>query len=233
MTFDDVLQDLIQRIGSNGGGILPWEQVREWPEGAIEVFEKAGWVKKAVPAKTVECPGCEENCFMPVHVMSAKNGKLPRAYVACDRRDDMGRVPIPLHYLQQWQISGGQVAKWVSRELSLKGKPKKDKATENFLIGDVQGKKKTGKVELVSMAPASLKTSGHSLQLSEVVCFECNQLQIDRTAILNMVDRPLPSNRYNSSIARREANKLDTQARHKGWQKAYRKLKREHPGKSD
>lgn len=48
-----------------------------------------------------------------------------------------------------------------------------------------------------------------------------------------MIDRPLSSNQYKPSIARREVNKLDTQTRHKGWQKAYRELKRKNPNKSD
>ena len=103
MTFEDVLQELIHCLGSEGDSTLGWEQVRQWPEGAVEVFQKAGWIKATTPTMTVECPGCVENCFMPVRVFPAQNGKAARAVVACDRRDDMGNVKIPLARLQQWQ----------------------------------------------------------------------------------------------------------------------------------
>ena len=39
--------------------------------------------------------------------------------------------------------------------------------------------------------------------------------------------------RHTPSNARREARKLDTQARHERWRKAYRDLKKKHPKMSD
>lgn len=233
MTLNDVLQDLIQHLETKGNNTIVWEQVRQWPEGAVEIFQNAEWIKPAAPAKSVVCPGCEENCFMPVHVSPAMQGLAVNAYVACDRRDDMGRIPIPPEMLQQWQITESQVAQWVARELGLRGKPKKDKTTQIIQVGDVQGKKKFGKLEMVSMEPVSLRASGHLLSFKEVVFLDGNQLGIDNQAIMNVVDRPPPSDRYKPSITRREARKLDTLARHKGWQKAYRDLKRNKQGKSD
>lgn len=233
MTLDGILGDLILRISSKDNGTVSWEQVREWPEGALEVFQDAGWINTVEPAKSVTCPGCEDNCFMPVHVSPMLPGKPARAFVACDRRDDMGKIPIPLNNLQQWQITENQVALWVANQLRLKGKPKKDKETRSFLIGDIQGKKQSGRLELVFVEPVSLKASGHFLPLNEIVYFENNELQIDRKAIFNVVDRLPVKDRYNPSIARRESRKLDTQEMYKSWQKEYKKLKRKRPTMSD
>lgn len=233
MTLDDVLLELIQHLDSHSEGSFTWEQVREWPEGAVELFQGAGWIKPKASAKSVVCPGCEENCFMPVHVSPAVRGQPVRAFVACIIRDDMGRIPIPLNYLQQWQVTENQVTRWIADSLGLKGKPKKDKKSGTIHIGNVQGKKKMGLLEWVGQAPVSLKVSGGLLPLIEVVHLESDKLQIDQAAIINMVNRPPSSDRYEPSIAKREANKLKTQARHKGWQKAYRKLKRKNPGRSD
>lgn len=233
MTLDDVLQELIQHMDSHGDGALAWEQVREWPEGAIKIFLNAGWIKSIEPAKIVECPGCEENCFMPVHVLPTAKGKPARAYVACDKRDDMGRIPIPMELRQQWQITDNQVAHWVAHTLGLKGKPKKEKKSGAIHIGNVQGKKKMGLLTWVGQSPVSLETSGHSISLSEVLYFKDYQIQIDQATIINMVDLPPTSERYKPSIARREIGKRNTQARHKGWQKAYREFKRTHPERSD
>lgn len=173
---------------------------------------------------------------MPVHVSPGIQGQPVKAYVACDRRDDMGRIPIASPLLQQWQITEYQVARWIARTLELKGKSKKDKEPGTIHIGNAQGKKKSGSLEWVGQTPISLKASGHFLPLIEVIYFKGNHLQIDQAAIIKMVDRLPPSEtpgRYQPSEVKREARKLDTQTRHKDWQKAYRKLKREHPNKSD
>ncbi|HUX90822.1 MAG TPA: hypothetical protein VMV48_09055 [Gallionellaceae bacterium] len=227
MTLQDVLQELIQRLGSGGDSTLAWEQVREWPKGAIEAFQKAGWIEPTAAASSVECPGCEENCFMPVHVLPARNEQPARAYVACDRPADMGRVKIPMSRLQQWQVTESQVACWVSGALDLKGKPERDKSSRAFKLGNLQGKKQVSSLEFNTVEMVSLKVSGHSIPLSDVVIFEGDQPGIDRAAILDLVDMLQvleSSDRYKPSTARREARKLDTQAMYASWQKAYRDL---------
>ncbi len=190
MTLHDVLQELIQRLGFGGDSTLAWEQVREWPKGAIEAFQKAGWIKPTAAAASVECPGCEENCFMPVHVAAAQGGQPARAYVACDIRDDMGRVKIPMSRLQQWQITESQVACWLSGALGLKSKPERDKSRGVFKLGSLQGKKQVGSLEFNTAESACLNVSGHSFPLSEIVIFEGDHPRIDRAAILGLVDMP-------------------------------------------
>ena len=39
--------------------------------------------------------------------------------------------------------------------------------------------------------------------------------------------------RHTPSTAKREARKIDTQARYASWKKAYKALRKKHPGKSD
>lgn len=255
MTLDDVLQDLIEHLEINGNNTITWEQVRQWPEDAVFIFQQTGWIKTKGPAKTVVCPGCEESCFMPVHVSPAMQGQPSqtgediihnrtytpeghpvKAYVACDRRDDMGRIPIPHEMLQQWQITETQVARWLVRILELKGKPNKNKESGSIEIGHVQGKKKLGLLEWVTGSPVSLQASGHSLPLIEAVYFQGKKLQVDKNAIIKIVDRPPPpetKSGYQPSDVRREARKLKTQARNKDWYKIYLQLKREHPEMSD
>lgn len=100
-TPEDVLRELVQCLDDAGEFVIGWEQVRRWPEGAVEVFVEAGWTTAAMPASMVECPGCEDRCFEPVHVFQSQSGKRTRAYVACIYRDDLGRVPIPVTDLGQ------------------------------------------------------------------------------------------------------------------------------------
>jgi hypothetical protein len=233
MTLNDVLQDIIQHLDTNDNSTLAWEQVREWPDGAIDIFMNAGWIKPIIPAKTAVCPGCEENCFMPVHVSQTMQKQPTKTYVACDRRDDMGRISISSEMLQQWQITENQVSQWLTRELGLRGKPKRNRESGSLEIGHVQGKKNTGLLEWIKGSPLVLQVFSRTLPLVDTVYFEGNQLQIDNKAIMKMVDRPPPTDRYQPSNARREANKLNTLDRYKNWGKVYRKLKRENPEKSD
>lgn len=236
MTLNGVVQELLQCLGSEGDTVLAWEQIREWPKGAIEVFQNAGWITPTILAESVECPGCEENCFKPVDVFSAQNGQPMRALVGCDERDDIGKVKIPLVRLQQWQLTLGQLARWVTSALDLRGKLERDGVGGTFNLGALQGKERVGLLELDTGDPVCLRISGHSLRLSEAVFVENGEPIIDRPAILAMVDLPLvseSSNRYQPSTARREARKLDTQAMYETWQKEYRKLKRKNPKKSD
>ena len=236
MTLADVLQEILQRLGPEGDTVLAWEQVRRWPKGAIEALQEAGWVAPTAAATMVECSGCEENCFKPVHVLPARNGQPARAYVACDEPPAMGRVKIHLSRLRQWQVTDAQLARWLTGALGLKGKPERDRASGVFTLGNLQGKKRLGALKFDTTGPASLKVAGHSIPLSEVVNFEGNHPIIDRAAIQGMVDLPPMSEaagHRQSSTARREARKLNTQAMHERWQTAYRVLKHKHRDKSD
>lgn len=195
MTLDDVLQELIQCLAHDGDTLLPWDQVRRWPTGGIEVFQNAGWIEPAPLATDVICPGCEEACYMPVaKVFRAENGMPARAYIACDQRPEMGTVKFQPARLQQWQLTQGQLARWVARSLGLKGKPRKDDASGRFKLGSIQANERIGALELDPADSVCMKSSGHSLPLAEIVTIENGQLAIDRAAILKMVNlAPAPA----------------------------------------
>ena len=188
MTLDDVLQDMIQHLDSKGNGTIAWEQVREWPEGAVQIFQDAGWIKFTASAKSVVCPGCEENCFMPVHVSPAMQGQPVRAYVACDRRDDMGRIPIPSEMLQQWQITPYQLACWIHKTLGLKGQPKQNPKAMTIRIGTLQGRKVLGDLYLGTTPPISFQASENSIPFGEVTYMKRQQPSIEVLALKRLVD---------------------------------------------
>ena len=188
MTLPEVLQELIERLGATGDTLLAWEQVRAWPPGAIAIFQEAGWIEPREAASKVECPGCEESCFMSVHVRPAHNQQPASAYVACDSRAEMGKVKVAMSRLRQWQITDMQVASWLAGAFGLKGKPVRDPTSSVFTIGTLQGKKRLGTLQFDTVSPVSLNVAGHAVPLCEVVNFEQDHLCIDRAAILGMVD---------------------------------------------
>ncbi|MGB5834736.1 MAG: hypothetical protein WBG92_22495 [Thiohalocapsa sp.] len=236
MTLEDVLRELVQCLDDAGEVLVGREQVRRWPEGAVEVFVKAGWIKPAPPASTVECPGCEERCFEPARVIQSQDGQQTRAYVACTYRDDMGRVPIPLSHLDQWQITDGQVARWVSKQLGIKEAPKRGKKKRIIELGILRGTQRSGSVSLDFSESVCLKSADQSFPLIEGAFFEDGRLRLDQSAVVELVDYSATrrtADRYQPSTARRDDRKLGTAARHSAWRKEARTLRRDHPDKSE
>lgn len=190
MTLDDVLRELISCLGVRDDCVIGWEQTRRWPKGAIEIFQKAGWLKATHAAGTIECPGCEENCFMPVQSPSAPPGTTAAPYLVCDSRREMGKMKLPRARLQQWQFTQAQIARWISTALHQRGKPKRDATSTTFRLGTIQGKERLAELHLDLNEPVSLKASGHTLPLREIAFITDGQPSIDRAAIVAMVDLP-------------------------------------------
>lgn len=190
MTLDDVLRELIGCLSVRDDCVIGWDQTQRWPKGARELFQKAGWLRATDAAATVECPGCEENCFMPVQFSPAPPGQPAAPYVVCEARSEMGKVKIPHARLQQWQLTQAQIARWISTALHLRSKLEKDPASATFKLGNVQGKQRLAELHLDLNEPVSLKASGHTLPLSEIVFLADGQPSIDQAAIVAMVDLP-------------------------------------------
>jgi hypothetical protein len=110
VSVDELLGGLLGRLQSFGRNSLlfGFDEVRDWPDGALPALIKAGLVAPTEPANTLICNGCEEACPMPVHIVP---GSHARAFISCDKRDDTSRVPVALEQLQQWQMSDAAVAR--------------------------------------------------------------------------------------------------------------------------
>lgn len=190
MTLDDVLRELIGCLGARDDCVIGWEQIRRWPKGALEVFQKAGWLKPTSLGTTIECSACEENCIRPVEFSSVPAGRIAPAYVACEKRSEVGKVKIPQARLQQWQVTHAQIARWVSGALHLGVKPSKDAASASFVLGNVQGNQRLSELRLDLNEPVSLNVSGHMRPLSEISFIADGQPSVDRAVIAAMVDLP-------------------------------------------
>ena len=98
MTEGDLLEHIFERLcrANSGEEIFGADEVAQWPESALEVLVKSGLLGRAEPARVIECDGCERNCFMPVHVRPAEGSRPARAFISCDKPEDVGRVPVEL-----------------------------------------------------------------------------------------------------------------------------------------
>ena len=233
MMLEDALQELLECLGTDGDSTIPWEQVQRWPKGAIETFQDAGWLKAADLAETVECPGCEESCLMPVEVFPGGDQQSIRAFVACEDRN-FGRVTISADRLQQWRLTLGQVARWIADTLSLRFTGNRLDGGNLLELGLTSGEKRTQMLCLNTASDLTLVAGSNHVPLVDTVQFIDGALSLDADMIRQLVDSSTTGDaRYTPNTARREVRKLETAAMHEQWRKAYRALKRTKPDMSD
>lgn len=96
------------------------------------------------------------------------------------------------------------------------------------------GKKRSQMVCLRANGALELVAAENAIPLAGLVSFGADGYSLDCDAIRQLVDAATTSDpRYTPSVVRREARKLDTQALHESWQKAYRALKQHRPEMSN
>jgi hypothetical protein len=75
MTPEAALIELLGRVGARLGEsvTVSTEELSQWPAAAVSALKSQGLLLKARPAKSVVCPGCEQECSMPVHTVTRAN----------------------------------------------------------------------------------------------------------------------------------------------------------------
>lgn len=59
------------------------EELTRWPPAAVAAMKAQKLLVKAPAGKSVVCPGCEEECVMPVNVVRGE-AQPTTAFVVCD-----------------------------------------------------------------------------------------------------------------------------------------------------
>jgi hypothetical protein len=238
MTEGDLLEHIFERLrrADSGEEIFGADEAAEWPGGALEVLVKSGLLDRAEPARVIECDGCERNCFMPVHVRPAAGNRPARAFISCDKPEDVGRVPVELGRLTQWRITGGILAGAVARLLGFTKQPHEDSVGKRWTLGRMKGKEYKGEGKLSVEGGVALMVAGHTVPLAEIIKLDGRGLSADKAELLRLVDQPASPpgvQGYQPSVTRRESRKLDTQERYAAWRKAAKALRRKPQGKSE
>jgi hypothetical protein len=209
------------------------EDLLQWPKAATKAMKSQKLIVKARSATSALCPGCENNCVMPVHNLPSTAG--PQAsFILCDKRDDINRVPLPVAKLIQWQCSTDLVCRFIAFSLGLRSSSRQTDSTVRREIGIVCGDKRSQMLCLEASDTLMLVAGSSRVPLAECIEFREGAYSIDAVQIRRLADLATTADdRYTPSNARREARKLDTKATHENWRKEYRKLRREKPGMSD
>jgi hypothetical protein len=173
------------------GAFFFWDEVKDWPAGALDVLVTSGLVQQAQPLTTIECDGCEENCInKPVVVYPAQEGKLGRAFIFCDEPNDMGRIRVSFDRMRQWQATGGLIAAALTRLLGLPRIASIAADGKQWHIGSLKGKNLRSIVTLLAGDGLMLALAGHTVPLAEVLTIKKNVIALDKASLIRLVDNP-------------------------------------------
>lgn len=128
--------------------------------------------------------------MMPVTVYPAQDDKPGRAFITCDKRDDIGRVRVDFRRMGQWTCSPERVADVLARLLDTR-RSDGDGASRRWDVGVLKGVKHSAHVVLAIERELRLHVAGHDLALADVLELGDKGLAVDRRALTRCVDSPV------------------------------------------
>jgi len=191
MNVDDVLPTLLDRVAAASGGaaIFSAQELAEWPVSTLARMKAAGLLVLSTPGASVICPGCEDECAMPVETATTAAGAL-RHFVVCDRREDTARVPVLLAQLEQWQCSPRILANQVANLIGLR-RPLSDDNPKRLDLGVLKGTQHSAHVVLHVERALTLHLAGHVLPLVGVLAWADSGMIVERRTLVRCVDSPV------------------------------------------
>jgi hypothetical protein len=206
MTPEAALIELLERVGARQGAAVAISdhELAGWPSAAVEAMKSEGLITKMRPATSTVCPGCERECVMPVHVLTAK-ARAPEAFIFCNKRSDINRVSVPVSRLEQWQASGDSISDLLAGLLGLHRSGGSSSDAARWEVGILRGTKHSSHLVLVANGSLTLSLAGHSIPLADVLAFGGSAFKVDRRILNRLVDQPVAGAGDVESAAQRRA----------------------------
>ncbi len=239
-----LLQNLSQALIQGDDKVnYSFADVQQWQAVVLPVLLDYQLIKPISAAQSIECSGCENNCFMDVlsytnsHQLSNQTGEPTRSYIVCDdseKQAQMGRVAVPQEQLKQWQVSVKSLALLLAKLLGFEGVSFDTNTLKKEFIPLGMLKSLNGRkwVNLYKQ-PLALDLNQVQIPITELLFVENGKLTIDRARIdaVLVVKQPIKAKDYQSNTDKRTQSKANTQAMYQSWQDEYENLKGENPNK--
>lgn len=192
------LHAILERLGcaeSSKGAFFPWDEVKNWPSGVLDVLVANGLLQPAQPAAAIECDGCEENCInKPVVVYPSQEDKPGRAFIVCDEHDDMGRIHVSFDRMRQWQCSVDAVCSFVAASLGLRHGNKRRPTSADFLeIGMATGDKRSQMLCLQTDGELLLVAGSSKVPLADLIEYHDGAYSVNASMVRLLVDAGTPT----------------------------------------
>jgi len=192
MTPEAAFTELLDRVAALQGVsvLINGDELAQWPGEAVTAMKAQQLITRARPASSAVCPGCEEECVMPVHAIPASS-REPALFIVCDKRDDIGRVPVADAQLEQWQASGDSIADLLAGLFGLHRPNMGSSSANRWEVGVFRGKKHASHLVLLAGGKLTLTLAGHSIALSEVLALNGDVFKVDARRLTHLVDHPV------------------------------------------
>lgn len=192
MMPEDAITELLNRVAALQGAtaLINADELAQWRGEAVTAMKTQQLITRARPASSAVCPGCERECVMPVHVLTDK-AREPAAFIVCDKRDDINRVPVPVARLEQWQASGDSIADLLAGLLDLQRPSMGSSSVGRWEIGVFRGAKHASHLVLMAGEKLTLTLAGHSIALTDVLAMDGDTFKVDKRRLTRLVDDPV------------------------------------------
>jgi hypothetical protein len=166
--LDRLLAALVVRLGGSSETAIFLRADEEEDIGELaEALVGAGLLLPAEPASAVICDGCERNCVMPVEIAPAINGRPARAFIVCDKRDDIGRVCVEPRRLRRWIFSLPLLARALAAALKTNQEPSEPETAGICRLGKARLGGNAIQITLSRSVDAISSDGGLAIVLSE------------------------------------------------------------------
>jgi hypothetical protein len=225
MTLLEALLELLERVGASrdAAALVSEEELSQWPAEAVRALKAKKLLQRASPPVSVVCPGCEQECVMPVHTLPAGAGAAA-SFVTCDKRDDINRVAVSAERLGQWRASAASIADLITGLLGLRSPDAGAISSGRWEIGMLKGGKHSSHIVLVADGQLTLCVAGHTVALADVLTLDGDSIKLDKQTLILFVDKPVAgAGDQESAAQRRERLRKRVQAEKSKGNKAFLK----------
>lgn len=218
MTPHAALSDLLARLAAQDSCAvhLGRDDFAQWPSEFVAAAKSARLLERARPASSSVCPGCERQCAMPVHVIPTTDGRPVRAFISCDKPEDMGRVTVKLSDLARWRITDQSLARALARLLGIPDPLQRDGSSRCWAMEPPPGHERGGALTLSLDGSPTLTAAGGSIALADLLRLDGGMLCVSEEFLLDLLQGEIrqPKSEVGSAEWRRQSARTAANARH-------------------
>ena len=207
MTPRDALIELLERVSARHDAtvLISEEELLQWPVEAVTAMRSHRLLVRARPAAAVVCPGCEEDCVMPVQTMPA-GPRSATPFIVCDKRNDINRVALTSERVNQWKCDAAAIARFVARRLGLRRSGRQANRSGMLEIGLAAGDTRRQMLCLRTHEDVALMAGDATVPLADLVGFDRGNYAIDANAVRQLIDSTTTADPRYTPFARAKEN---------------------------
>lgn len=205
------LAEVLARLGASPtrAMVLSGHELQGWPADAVAVLKAHGVLRPGKPGVTAVCPGCEAACVMPVQER-VRAGRPAAAFVVCDKRDDINRVPLDGAHLERWRVDSRTLGGALAVLLGGSECQPLPADAQRLRLGVVSGRADKAAVHLHfdDLGRVLLDVAGHELEAGLVLALQGDRLVLDTRHLARCVDAPAGGTALSAETAEQRTDRL-------------------------